>query len=469
MTIEAGEVILRSEPFCAILEGQAVQSHCSFCFFRIESDELLKCSACRVTRYCDEECKLQDVESHQDECSILAENPDICDSVRMVVKLILKLDRNKECGVDNAEVYSGGTRSFEDLMSHKEHLSQEGENFTLIQKFHRVMSGLLGPKAPNFETFLEIYGRLIINGFEICDGNQSIKGWGLYLAPSILDHSCAPNATVSFLGRTIFVRTLVDMESPLKWNEVRISYIDLMETSEMRQKKLLEQYQFHCDCPRCVSSTRQLMFKTEGSKPCLPKSEALLYCMRCQHCSGRPVYIGPPEPDLSMASISNNNNNNHCPNICQNCEQPPSMEHLKKYYQIYEKVDHALERDERLSTKELASFFSEMTGLFYPQHRLMVRIAENLFEANFRFGETLPAFEYGSVCDKAYQEYGAHGPRYLGSFYSRWALVLERMGKAKQAIEVNQKALNILQGSHGRTHSMWIRTKARVDQLLQNK
>lgn len=109
-------MILRSEPFCAILEGQAIQSHCSFCFFRIESDELLKCSGCLLTRYCDEECKLQDFETHQDECSILAENRDICDSVRMMVKLILKLDRNKECGVDNAEVYSGGTRSFEDLM-----------------------------------------------------------------------------------------------------------------------------------------------------------------------------------------------------------------------------------------------------------------------------------------------------------------------------------------------------------------
>ena len=52
-----------------------------------------------------------------------------------------------------------------------------------------------------FELFLEIYGRLVINGFEITDDvTKDTIGWGIYLLPSIIDHSCQPNAMVSFQG-----------------------------------------------------------------------------------------------------------------------------------------------------------------------------------------------------------------------------------------------------------------------------
>ena len=35
-----------------------------------------------------------------------------------------------------------------------------------------------------------IFLRLYINGFEICDDNMSTYGWGVFLGPSLLDHSC---------------------------------------------------------------------------------------------------------------------------------------------------------------------------------------------------------------------------------------------------------------------------------------
>ena len=58
-----------------------------------------------------------------------------------------------------------------------------------------------GSPVFNFELFLEIYGRLVINGFEITDDvTKDTIGWGIYLLPSIIDHSCQPNAMVSFQG-----------------------------------------------------------------------------------------------------------------------------------------------------------------------------------------------------------------------------------------------------------------------------
>ena len=48
-----------------------------------------------------------------------------------------------------------------------------------------------GSPVFNFELFLEIYGRLVINGFEITDDvTKDTIGWGIYLLPSIIDHSC---------------------------------------------------------------------------------------------------------------------------------------------------------------------------------------------------------------------------------------------------------------------------------------
>ena len=64
-----------------------------------------------------------------------------------------------------------------------------------------------------FEQFIEIYGKLVINGFEITDDvTKETIGWGVYLLPSVIDHSCEPNAMVSFQGgKNIFVISLQEI------------------------------------------------------------------------------------------------------------------------------------------------------------------------------------------------------------------------------------------------------------------
>ena len=41
----------------------------------------------------------------------------------------------------------------------------------------------LREKMPTFDTFIEVLGRLYINGFEICDAHMETYGWGVYLGP----------------------------------------------------------------------------------------------------------------------------------------------------------------------------------------------------------------------------------------------------------------------------------------------
>ena len=44
-------------------------------------------------------------------------------------------------------------------------------------------------------------------------------GTGMYLATSILDHSCEPNAVAIFEGTTIYIRTLKNFNQ-FQWDKV---------------------------------------------------------------------------------------------------------------------------------------------------------------------------------------------------------------------------------------------------------
>lgn len=76
----------------------------------------------------------------------------------------------------------------------------------------------------------------------------------LSFSPSILDHSCMPSAVYTFVGNTIFIKAIKDVPTD-DVKELRISYIDELESTEDRQRQLRSAYYFECDCKRCVSET----------------------------------------------------------------------------------------------------------------------------------------------------------------------------------------------------------------------
>ena len=61
----------------------------------------------------------------------------------------------------------------------------------MITGLHWTMTSLLGPSVVgSLDAFVGIYGRLMINSFEVsCEQRQVAKAWGLYLAASVMDHS----------------------------------------------------------------------------------------------------------------------------------------------------------------------------------------------------------------------------------------------------------------------------------------
>lgn len=146
----------------------------------------------------------------------------------------------------------GVRRSFSCLLSHSSRFMEDTVRRDSIHYLYSQVELLLEEDMPDFPTFLEVLGRLYINGFEICNERMETYGWGVYLGPSILDHSCQPTASVTFSGRQLTVTANRPLAS---LNQAFISYCDPSLPSSVRREKLLENYFFLCECSKCVHSS----------------------------------------------------------------------------------------------------------------------------------------------------------------------------------------------------------------------
>jgi SET and MYND domain-containing protein len=122
----------------------------------------------------------------------------------------------------------------------------------LPQTVYDETEEFLGTAMPDLDQFMEVLGRLYINGFEICDSKMETYGWGVYLAPSVLDHSCQPNCVVSFSGCLLTVEALAPVHS---LEEALITYVDPALPGPTRRARLLSNYFFLCGCAKCRHSS----------------------------------------------------------------------------------------------------------------------------------------------------------------------------------------------------------------------
>ncbi|XP_062619027.1 histone-lysine N-trimethyltransferase SMYD5-like [Saccostrea cucullata] len=81
------------------------------------------------------------------------------------------------------------------------------------------------------------------------------EGSGLYLLQSTCNHSCQPNAEITFPYNNN-IMSVVAKERITSGQEICIGYLsecDLSRSRHSRQKILKENYLFICECPKCLS------------------------------------------------------------------------------------------------------------------------------------------------------------------------------------------------------------------------
>lgn len=108
-----------------------------------------------------------------------------------------------------------------------------------------------GTVDTSFQSLKQIYSQIQSNAFGMTSGAGRVVGQGLFLAAAMMNHSCNPNCRADDVSAAmITVRTIVDVEPG---EELTTSYTDISKAVTSRRKVLRQQYNFDCQCERCVS------------------------------------------------------------------------------------------------------------------------------------------------------------------------------------------------------------------------
>ncbi|XP_010917084.1 methyltransferase FGSG_00040 [Elaeis guineensis] len=123
--------------------------------------------------------------------------------------------------------------------------------------------GLFSPEASKESFFLEnkepdvdkILKVLDVNclteeafSAKVLGKNSGYCGFGLWILPSFVNHSCCPNARRLHIGDRVVVHASRDVKAG---EEITFAYFDVLSPLSKRREMMSKRWQFHCHCERC--------------------------------------------------------------------------------------------------------------------------------------------------------------------------------------------------------------------------
>jgi hypothetical protein len=280
---------------------------------------------------------------------------------------------------------------------------------------------------------------LTINSFEMTDVDDFAVGWGLYLAPSILNHSCVPNAEANFEGKEIVIRLTVNIENS-ELSDIFISYISLAAPTEVRRAKLLKYYHFECLCLRCqglkLSWVAADRFNPKhadllSNNPSISKAindyakgkeRDYFWSLRCPNCTGRPVKCTPSQKEA----------------LCKFCHNKVDTKCIDEYKEVIIAVKQMIDAD-TIPLDAPQECLQLMTGIVYPYSTVYIKCLElavddYIFQNNLR----LAADACRSLL-KTCRRFARHSSECV-KLIMRTARLHEELGEWEQAAEFMKQA-----------------------------
>uniref|UniRef100_A0A3Q3MRX9 [histone H3]-lysine(4) N-trimethyltransferase n=1 Tax=Mastacembelus armatus TaxID=205130 RepID=A0A3Q3MRX9_9TELE len=271
--IQCGELVLSAEPLACCVSNKLARDVCHHCFTRCKT--LLRCSQCKMARYCNIICQLSPPTDHSEELYTLEEHESHLSS----------MSEQKKQG-----------------------LSQLASMLELYLK--QETPYLVQEMPPSCREPLSLIAKVTCNCFTISDEELQEIGVGLYPSLSLLNHDCRPNCVMVFEGPKLKLRAVRDINPE---EELTISYIETLSLTEDRQKQLEDQYHFTCHCQQCDTRDKDgLMVLGEEAawhqlKEALPRLEGLKAESNWQallkSCSHLLSTVGSNVPDENLYKL----------------------------------------------------------------------------------------------------------------------------------------------------------------------
>lgn len=266
--LKEGDLITREQSSIYVIEDKNLKLNCSNCARGGGERQrvLLVCAGCRIVSYCNQKCqKLDWKRGHKLECPLYGYKKAGGGPTTTVRLLIRCLVRNHiDPFLNLASKSSDGERQSQKIGSLSRLATYPLKDDEKTQIFSQIIASLssLIAKDRKFSFLSQTTGKEMMRILKIIDSNimalqcnLETVGRVLFLAElSFANHSCLPNAVIVFNeGLGGVEATLRCNREILQGDEIVISYIDVLESTQSRQKHLYDQYGFHCDCVRCSS------------------------------------------------------------------------------------------------------------------------------------------------------------------------------------------------------------------------
>ncbi|XP_075872945.1 N-lysine methyltransferase SMYD2-B-like [Nelusetta ayraudi] len=244
---KVGDLLFSCRPYSFVLSAKERGCYCEGCFAR--KNGLARCGKCKKAFYCNATCQKGDWAMHKLECAAMsAFGEKWCPSEisRLVARILTKKKLQKErCSSEKILL-------IEQMQSHVEDMDNESREMyeADVAGLHRYFSKHL--ELPEHRELLTLLSQVACNGFTIEDDELSHMGTAVYPDVALINHSCLPSAIVTYDSTSADIRAVRNMKPG---DEVLISYIDLLYTTEDRNNRLRESYFFTCDCQECKSKS----------------------------------------------------------------------------------------------------------------------------------------------------------------------------------------------------------------------
>lgn len=256
-----GDKICEFQPFVYVLNNGLIPVRCSYCFKAFVSLNKRRCRLCSCAYYCNNNCQIKHLPTHQKECAYLQRctRSDLPNRfTRLQAHAMWRLEDPSAletcCTVGNKTYY------YQDLPTHTGVLKFCPNIGSSVRTGYEALQSFVNDRSISFEKFHALYDKVNRQTVYIVDAPGEDIGIAMYFGLAAIEHSCRPNANITFIGTTAQIVACRDIEVADP-HTVTLRFVPLTLSTASRQSVLEYCGRGPCSCELCESGEADELLK----------------------------------------------------------------------------------------------------------------------------------------------------------------------------------------------------------------